>query len=70
MIINKKGITMKHVKPISGNVKELDWGLDSGFGGITTLIQAIISLLNAIGLIKGTTGSTNNTGDTTNETTE
>ncbi|HOV32497.1 MAG TPA: hypothetical protein PLX23_03940 [Candidatus Hydrogenedens sp.] len=61
---------MKHVKPISGTVKDLDWGLDSGTSGIIILIQAVVSLLNAIGLLKGTTESTNNTGDTTNETTE
>jgi hypothetical protein len=61
---------MKHVKPISGSVKDLDWGLDSGLSGITVIIQAIVSLLNAIGLLKGTAETTTNTDETTNETAE
>lgn len=51
---------MKHVKPISAQSKELDWGLNTGLGSITVIIQAIIALINAIGQIKGTnTESTN-----------
>jgi len=61
---------MKHVKPISGSVKDLDWGLDSGLSGLTVIIQAIVSLLNAIGLPKGTAETTTNTDETTNETAE
>ncbi len=45
---------MRHIKPISADVKALDWGLNSGLGSITVIIQAIIALLNAIGLLKGT----------------
>jgi len=45
---------MRHIKPISATTKDLDWGLNTGLSGITTIIQAIVALLNAIGLIKGT----------------
>ncbi|MGC9054205.1 MAG: hypothetical protein ACP5KS_10005 [Candidatus Hydrogenedens sp.] len=51
---------MKHIKPISARTKALDWGLNSGLGGIMVIIQAIISLLNAIGSIKGTGSETTN----------
>jgi uncharacterized membrane protein len=59
---------MKHIRPISGTIKALDWGLNSNLGGITAIIQAIISLLNAIGLIKDT--GSDSTDETTNEATE
>lgn len=45
---------MRHIKPISADVKALDWGLNSGLSGITVIIQSIVALLNAIGLLKGT----------------
>jgi len=45
---------MKHIKPISATTKALDWGLNTGLGGIMVIIQAIVALLNAIGVIKGT----------------
>lgn len=45
---------MKHIRLISAQIKELDWGLNSGLAGFNNLINALISLLNAIGLLKGT----------------
>ncbi len=48
---------MKHIKPISADVKELDWGLNTGLGGIVVIIQAIITVLNSIAQLKGTHNS-------------
>ncbi len=50
----KKGNEMKHIKPVSAKTKALDWGLNSGLGGIAVIIQALVTLLTAIGSIKGT----------------
>lgn len=39
---------MKHIKPLTANSKALDWGLNTGVGAITALIQALISFITSL----------------------
>ncbi|HOK09503.1 MAG TPA: hypothetical protein PLT82_08785 [Candidatus Hydrogenedens sp.] len=62
---------MKHTKALSFPRRGLDWGLTPGIGGIVMIIQAIVSLLTAIGAVKGggTPATESNTTEETTETT-
>ncbi len=43
---------MKHIKLLTANSKELDWGLNTGANAIVGFIQAIITFITAIFSIK------------------